>query len=148
MAVLSIAVSKGYRQEEFFTTGPGNTHQFGEYSLVFEGTRVTDEGFRKSTFGDFKLSRDGQELGTFSPRINLYTTRREPLPAPVSLVRWDHDLQLTLMSAEEDGSFAYLRVIRSPFMAWLWFSAFVIFGGTMMSIWPSAKKKPKGKAAA
>ena len=140
MAVLSITIAKGYRHEEFFTTGPGNIHQFEEYTFEFTGTDIVDEGFRTSTLGNFLVTRDGKKLGTFAPRINTYNTRREPLPAPVSLVRWNHDLQLTLMSAEEDGSFAYLRVIKTPYITWLWFSALFIVLGTAMSVWPSRKK--------
>jgi len=146
MAVLSMAAAKGYRQEQYFTTGPGNAHEFAEYTLSFEGTRISEEGFRKGVLGDFRLSRYGKDLGIYTPRINHYKTRREPLPAPVSLVYWNHDLQLTLMSADEDGSFAYLRVIKSPFIAWLWFSAFVILLGTILSIWPSSKLRAQKRA--
>ena len=149
MAVLSITVAKGYRHEEFFTTGPGNTHQFEEYTFEFTGTDVVDEGFRTSTLGNFAVTRNGEAIGTYAPKINTYTTRREPLPAPVSLVRWDHDLQLTLMSAEEDGSFAYLRVIKTPYITWLWFSSVLVVFGTGMSVWPSRKKSgPENRKAA
>jgi len=147
MAVLSMAAAKGYRAEAYFTTGPGHAHEFAEYTLEFEGTEIVEEGFRRGVIGVFRLSRDSVDMGVYRPRINHYAARREPLPAPASLSRWDHDLQLTLMSAEEDGSFAYLRVIRTPFMMWLWFAAFVIVAGTTLSVWPSRKREDQQAAA-
>ena len=124
------------------------THEFAEYQLEFVGTDISEEGFRRGILGKFNVTRNGKDLGIHMPRINQYPGRMEPLPAPVSLSTWNHDLQLTLMSAEEDGSFAYLRAIKSPFIGWLWFSAAIMFAGTMVSVWPSQRKRPEQKQEA
>jgi len=144
MAVFSMAMAKGYRQEQYFTTGPGQDHEFAEYTITFEDIEILPEGFRESRIGKFRVSKQGKDLGLFEPRINTYKTRPGmPLPAPTSRVTPTHTLQLSLMSVEKDGSFAYLRVIRMPYMVWLWIAAAVMFFGTMIAIWPSATRRPQ-----
>ena len=140
MAVLSIAISRGYRQEFNFPLVKGEAQTIEDYTFTYLGAKKVDEGFRIVDRGRFQVTYKDRDLGVYTPSINTYKRTQQHLPSPESIVTLTHDLQLTL-TATREGEAAFLRVIRMPGMVWLWISALPIMGGTMLAIWPAGTRR-------
>lgn len=79
----------------------------------------------------------------FEPRMNYYKGSKmsDPIWSPDVRTTLSSDLYFSLIEVPQDGKSVQLKLIRRPFMAWLWWSAPLIFLGTMISAWPARTKR-------
>ena len=61
---------------------------------------------------------------------------------------YDRDVYVNLINIDEDGGVIGLQVIIEPMMIWLWIGGGIMGFGTLISAWPSRRKKGKGKQIA
>ena len=90
----------------------------------------------------------GQELGVLEPKLNYYPRQREPIGTPDVRPGVTEDLYLSLLSVAPDNSWASLRVMRTPFVSWIWIGTLIMAFGTLIALWPSAKRKRAAAPAA
>ncbi len=139
LAVFALAMSRGYREERDFALASGETAQFGAYAITFTGARTLQEPHRVSEVADFEVARAGREVGVLSPRLNRYMTRREPIFTPAVHSTPTGDLYLSLIEATP--SRVVVRVIHQPYQVWMWWSAPLIFVGSLIAIWPASRRR-------
>jgi cytochrome c-type biogenesis protein CcmF len=138
LAVFSLALAKGYKQEEDFALEAGQSAQFAGYTLTFQGSKEVNEAHRRSRVTDFQV--DGGEV--LSPRMNFYPTQREPIVTPAVRSRPVGDLYLSLLEVGPDGQSVVVRAMYHPFQVWLWVSLVVIGLGSLLAFWPEPRAKP------
>jgi cytochrome c-type biogenesis protein CcmF len=146
LAVFSLALSKGYKVERDYAFEAGQTHAFESYELTYTGAEEVDEGFRTSRMASFVVRRGGSEVGVFHPRMNFYNTRREPIFTPAIHSRPTGDLYFSILELAPDGGSVVVRVMSHPWQVWLWVSAAVIALGSLIAMWPVARRESESVA--
>ena len=140
MAVISLALTKGYRVESDFPMTKGESIEFQGYDIRYDGAEMVKEEHRQALVTSFALSRSGDEIGVYQPRMNFYATQREPIYTPDNHSRPWGDLYFSIISVPGDGASAVLRLIWQPFQVWLWLSAPMILLGSLIAAWPERRK--------
>lgn len=141
LAVFALAVSKGYRVERDLSLAKGETKPFLEYQVTYSGARVDKQPHRESLVASFAVTRQGSHVRDFEPRMNFYPRQREPIFTPDVQTTPVADLYFSIIEVPPDGNSAVVRVIRQPGMLWLWVSSPVIALGTLICLWPAARRR-------
>ncbi|MEN0062882.1 MAG: cytochrome c-type biogenesis CcmF C-terminal domain-containing protein [Myxococcota bacterium] len=140
LAVFSLALTKGYRTESEFNLDTNEAAQFAGYSFTFMGSEAINEPHRLSNIASF----DVEGVGVLAPRLNSYYQGRmagQPIFTPAVHSTPTHDLYFSILQVSEDGQNIIVRVIHEPFQVWLWVSLFVIAGGTIITLLPTARRR-------
>ncbi len=147
LAVISLALTKGYREESDFPVSKGQTVQFQGYDVTYDGAEMVKEEHRSALVTSFTVARKGSEIGVYHPRMNFYATQREPVYTPDVHSRPWGDLYFSIISVPGDGSSAVLRLIWQPFQVWMWLSAPLIFLGSLIAAWPESRRQRAASTA-
>ncbi|MEQ1565485.1 MAG: heme lyase CcmF/NrfE family subunit [Myxococcota bacterium] len=139
LAVFSLAMTKGYRQEHDFTMAKGQVESFAGFAIEYAGYEQQKQPHRTAEVANFTVKQGEKVVGTFSPRMNHYPTQREPIVTPAVWERASGDLYFSLIELSGDRS-VVVRMIYQPFQVWLWLSGPVIMLGTLMAIWPQKER--------
>ncbi|MFT4627068.1 MAG: cytochrome c-type biogenesis protein CcmF [Myxococcota bacterium] len=148
LAVMSLALSKGYKIERDYSFAANETHAFEGWDLTFMGAVDVDETFRTSRKATFMLSRDGSDIGVLEPRMNYYRTQREPIFTPAVHSRPTGDLYFSILELAPDGKNVVVRLMSHPYQVWLWIAAAVIALGSLISLWPAGRREVSAAASA
>lgn len=140
LALFSLALSRGYREEVDVSLAKGASAEVHGFTLTYQGTRDVQEPQRRSRRAEVLVTKGGDVVGTFEPRMNFYPTQREPVFSPDVHSRPHGDLYFSLMNLTPNGDHAGLRVIWQPYVAWLWLVGPIILLGSWIAIWPARKK--------
>ena len=149
ICVLGVAISKGYQVErdlmltrdqagEFSISGEEGSE--ADFSLRYVGSDRIAESHRVVQEAHFEVYQHGQLVGVYSPALNKYPMRSEALPYPAIRSTLTHDLYLSLLSVQPDGSRASVHVKWIPGVIWIWISALIILFGTSLAIWPDTRR--------
>ncbi len=130
---VAIAISASYQQQTEATVRPGEIVRLGAYELTFQGVRADREPHRVAQKASVLVSRGERPVTTLEPALNHYATMREPIGTPDVRTALGHDLYLTLMSVEGDGSVG-LKAIVTPAVLWIWIGVFIIVAGTLFCL--------------
>lgn len=141
LCVFSLAMTKGYRVERDLQLAKGESAEFGDYKLTFEGAKFEKQTHRESMVASYRVHKGGKDVGVHAPRMNFYKTRREPIVSPAVYSTLKEDLYLSIIDVPTDGSSSVIRVILQPFQIWMWFTAPIFAIGTLISIWPARRKR-------
>jgi cytochrome c-type biogenesis protein CcmF len=139
MAVIAIAVSKGYKQEADVTLKPGEHAELGRFSVTFEKSRMDQEPHRKAVKALFAVTDGGVDVGTLDPHMNYYPTQREPIYTPAIHSTWTSDLYLSVVELDREGKYVVLRMIVMPGVLWLWIAGGVVALGALVVLWPDRR---------
>jgi len=140
LAVVALALSKGYKQEVDVTLHPGETATLERFTATFDRSEWTEEPHRKSMAAVFRVTDRGQDMGERHPRLNYYPSQREPIFTPDILETATADFYLSVVELDPDGEYVVLRMIYMPAIFWLWVSPFLIALGALIAAWPEAEK--------
>ncbi|NCG19683.1 MAG: heme lyase CcmF/NrfE family subunit [Rhodobacterales bacterium] len=146
LAVFSLAMTKGYRTETEFSVSPGDVSEFNGYTLRYVGSEEVQEEHRRSMLATFDVHSGDRSIGLLSPRMNYYSSMREPVFSPDVYSNPMGDLYLSLI--ELSGDQAVYRVIYQPYQMWMWWSGPVIMFGTLIAIWPARRRRRGGELPA
>ena len=72
--------------------------------------------------------------------MNQYFTMREPIGTPAVRSSLGSDLYLSLMNIDPASQSAGLLVIRTPMVAWIWISVFLMGLGGVIALIPSSRR--------
>ncbi len=77
----------------------------------------------------------------FEPRMNFYvgSRMRDPIFSPDTRSTFGSDLYFSLVELPPDGASVHVKLIERPFMMWLWWSAPLIFAGSVLAAWPARR---------
>ena len=141
LAVIALAVSRGYRTETELHLAKGETQTFEQYQITFDGSKLEKQAQRDSVVSTFTVVDGGSPLPLLQPRFNFYPTQREPVVTPAVHSTPFKDVYLNVVALPRDGGTINVRVIERPYMLWLWLAAAVIALGSIIAMWPSMARK-------
>ena len=128
VTAVAIAVTGALGTETSATLPVGGTAQLGDYTLRYDGLVQRDEPRRTVEAAQVAVLRDGDEITTLEPSLNLYRNSRQPIASPAVRTTLTEDLYIALrrLTPDELGIEAY----RYPFMWLLWTGlALIVAGG-------------------
>lgn len=136
MAVVAIALSKGYKQEMDVTLRPGNTATMGRFTATFDKAEFIKEPHRDSVAAVFSVTDGGAQVGEQRPRLNYYPRQREPIYTPAVHSTLTSDFYLSVVELEPKGAYVVVRLIVMPGIVWLWVAPVLIALGSLIAMWP------------
>jgi cytochrome c-type biogenesis protein CcmF len=138
---VAITASSVYRSEAEMTIREGNTKSFMGYDITYTGTERLDEPHRWSRVARFDIQKDGRSLGQAEPRLNHYKKMNQAIGTPTVMSGLDEDLYLSLVQVDTEGKMASLSIVVEPLVWWLWFGGGVMLLGSIISGWPTRRRK-------
>jgi cytochrome c-type biogenesis protein CcmF len=140
MIAVAIAASSTWKSEAEATLKPGETMTVGGYRVRLKEVWGKEEPQRSVVGADVEvLGANGAVIGLLDPRMNFYPRSEQPVPTPSVRSRPQGDLYLNLQAFAQDGSNATIRAIVEPLVPWIWVGGFVVFAGSLISMWPTAR---------
>ncbi|MEZ4322653.1 MAG: heme lyase CcmF/NrfE family subunit [Myxococcota bacterium] len=142
MAVFALTLSRTYRVEHDYSIPKGGTVQFESYDITFTGSSLEKKSHRDSVVAEFLVQSGGAELGTFHPKMNYFRGSRmgDPIWTPDVRSTPLGDLYFSLIEIPQDGQTVQIKFIERPFMMWAWWSAPLIFLGSLIAAWPARRR--------
>jgi len=143
LAVFALTLSRTYRAEQDFNIPLEGSVQFESYDIRFAGTELEKLDHRDSVVAQFAVTRDGVDLGTYTPRMNYFRGSRmsDPIWTPDVRSTPFSDLYFSLIEIPQDGKTVQVKFIERPFMLWAWVSAPLIFLGALIAAWPARRRR-------
>jgi len=141
LIAVAIAASSVYRSETELTIREGQTKSFMSYDITYTGTERVDEPHRWSRVARFDVTKAGAPAGTAEPRLNHYKKSNQAIGTPTVISGLDEDLYLSLVQVDTEGKMASLSVVVEPLVWWLWFGGGVMLLGSIISGWPTRRRK-------
>ncbi|MCK5689642.1 heme lyase CcmF/NrfE family subunit, partial [Myxococcota bacterium] len=141
MIVGAVSVSQAYKETIDVSMHRGENFDIGNYNLKLIKMEGTQEPHRFVVHARLDVfDKENNPLGSLAPSLNYYTSQREPMGTPDVRTNLYEDLYVSLLSFEDDGSAAVLKVFVTPGVAWIWWSMPVMMFGTAISLWPRRRK--------
>jgi cytochrome c-type biogenesis protein CcmF len=127
---VAIAVSSTMGVSRELQMKRGETATLGKYTLTFVGASEKQEPHRVATIAEILITDHGKYVATMSPRMNAYSTQREPVGTPDVKTRLTHDIYLSVMNIDAQQQAVGLHAMINPMIAWIWgATALMAFGG-------------------
>lgn len=139
LAVISLALSRGFKEETDVTLAPGESTTVAGYDVTFTDTRMDQLPHRTSVIAAFDVASAGRTVGRLEPMLNYYPTQREPIYTPAVHTTLGGDLYLSVRELDSKGSYVILRIITMPGVVWLWIAPLLISLGSLMVLWPTRR---------
>jgi cytochrome c-type biogenesis protein CcmF len=137
-----------YRTDQQIRIDFGASAIVGSYELRAIDRFMEQTPQRVSAGAIIEVWQDERYLTTLRPRINVFGAHQQPVPTPDILYRWNHDLYLSVSSrVGPEDEFVVLRVVQSPFIAWIWLGAVILAIGTAYTLLPSRRPLPRAVPA-
>jgi cytochrome c-type biogenesis protein CcmF len=138
---LGIAGSGGYRVDEQLRIDLGGTAEFQGYELRAIDRFMEQTPGRISAGAIIEVWREGQQVTTLSPRINVFGgSQTQPVPTPDVYYGLWSDIYLNIAgTVTPDQDFVVLRAVQSPLVTWIWVGAVILVLGTIYSLLPPAR---------
>ncbi len=132
---LAVAISSSLQSSTEAALRPGQSATLSGYTIEYISgeTRPDDHVTKQAAVLDIR--RNGKTVGQLEPTLNFYPARREPLSTPAVRTTLGHDLYITLMSTDRDGSIG-IRAIVTPAVLWVWIGVFMMVLGTALCLLP------------
>ena len=144
IVALGVAGSAGYRVDEQIRIDFGSTATFGAYELTAVDRFMERQPDRISSGAIVEVRRGGRLESTLRPRLNVYaanTQQQQAIPTPAVMYRPTHDLYLNVTNTiGPDTDHVVLRVVRSPFVTWIWIGGAVLALGTVWCLLPDPRR--------
>lgn len=141
LLAVAIALSENYQQATETVVRRGESLTVGQYGIVFEGARTEVEPHRRSIVAELRVSRGGEDLGVFEPRMNHYKGQMSPIGTPEVRSGLLEDLYLSVMHVDEAGTTLGVRALVNPAVPWLWVAAGIMLLGCGIALWPSGSRR-------
>jgi len=139
VAATGIAASSTFRSEGEATLKPGQSMVVGKTTARLKDVWGREEKQRSVIGATVELVRDGAVYASLTPRMNFYPTSQQPIPTPDVRSTPFGDTYMNLMSFQQDGSSATIKVILEPLVPWIWMGGGIIVLGALVSAWPVRK---------
>ena len=131
---LGVAFSSGYRVDQQVRIDFGSSAEFEGYTLTAVDRYMERSPARISAGAVVRVSRDGRDLATLRPRINVFGAGR-PVPTPAVMYTPWHDIYLNINSTvNNESTFVILRVVKSPLVTWIWLGGAILVLGSAYSL--------------
>jgi cytochrome c-type biogenesis protein CcmF len=126
-----------YDQEREASLLPGQSTELAGYSFRYDGVRVESDPNKRMIFADLTVSRDGTEIGQWSPAKYIYRTHPE-MPTTEVAIRTtpSQDLYMILATVDQETDRATFRILVHPLVMWIWLGAGLLLIGVFIAGFP------------
>jgi len=149
IAIAGMAGAGGWKVEKIQTMVPGQSVNLAGYDFKFMGARRAQGPNYTIVEGTFQVSEDGNPVVTLHPEKRNYPVRQMPTTEAAIHTLFMGDLYAVIGDPEgSEGGFV-TRLYYNPLIAWMWFGAFVMVFGSVISISDRRYRvgAPKGHAS-
>ena len=119
----------------------GGSATVGRYTLTFLRTDELREPHRTSLAARVAVTRDGEEIGVLSPRMNQYDSQREPVGSPAVRTFLFEDLYLSVLNLDAAGGRLGLHVLINPLVGWIWPATGIMALGGLLGVLPVPRRR-------
>jgi cytochrome c-type biogenesis protein CcmF len=130
-----------YKDVFEFDLRPGQTAQFKEYEIQFQGIRQIDKPNQIETFADIDLFVRGEKKLQVKPARFFYKSQEQPSTEVDIYSRWKEDVYFILGGIHPDDGSVRIRVLLQPFISWLWLGGLILIFGGLISMLPSLSRR-------
>lgn len=137
---VGIMASSAYRIDEQMTVNYGQSSEFHGYELRPVEQFMEQSPARISAGAIVEVWRGERHVTTLRPRINVFGSNPQRVATPDVHYTATHDLYLSLVGVFQAGqSTVALRVVKSPFVTWIWIGGLIVLFGTGFAVSPQAR---------
>jgi cytochrome c-type biogenesis protein CcmF len=141
MAVGIIGI-EGLQQEVQTTLSLGEGVELGGFTFKFDALEHDEDVGRFITTARLSINRDGQELGTLSPKREIYKNMGLAITHPGLKGNLARDLYAILIDWQPAGqNQAAFGIYYNPLVSWLWIGAGVLTLGGLITLFPQRPRK-------
>ncbi|MDZ7799377.1 MAG: heme lyase CcmF/NrfE family subunit [Trueperaceae bacterium] len=145
---LGIMGSSAYRVDQQIRIDFGGSAAFQGFELHANDRFMERTPQRISSGAVIEVTRDGREVTTLRPRVNVFEGQQQTVPTPAVMYRPMFDLYLNIASnVGPESDFVVLRAVRSPLVTWIWVGGLIIVLGTGYALSPSGRPAPARQRA-
>ena len=148
LAMIAIAVSSTQGMTTEVQLARGESVVLGPYTLTFRGVDQVQEPHRDSLIADVAVRRGERDLGSLRPRMNYYTSQREPIGTPAVRTTFAHDLYLSVLNLDPAGRSIGLHAMINPMIVWIWVATGIMGLGGLFALIPARRAAAVPAAAA
>ncbi len=140
---LGIIGLEGMQQETQQTLSLGEQVTLGAYTFQYEGIERFEGGEGQQVLqAVLAVSRDGDPVGSLYPSRDVYLDIGMAVTKPSlhsNLVRDLYAIVVDGGNSTQEG--ATFRIFINPLVNWLWIGTGVLTLGTVIALWPAARKR-------
>jgi cytochrome c-type biogenesis protein CcmF len=116
---------------------PGQSHQVGDYTLTYEGTRREVDTNKMMILADVAVSKNGERVTTVTPGKFIYKRMPSSPTTEVAIHRTlRDDLYVVLGNVNADSRRATFQFHVNPLVNWIWIGTIILIFGASVSLWP------------
>ncbi|MFN8535330.1 MAG: heme lyase CcmF/NrfE family subunit [Dehalococcoidia bacterium] len=130
--------SKVYQDAAEATLSPGQTTQFGRYTLRYDGLSQTATATREVNRATVGVLVDGRQVATLFPEKNFFPVQQQPQTVVGLRTTLVDDLYIVLAAWQPSGEVT-LKLYLNPLVAWIWIGGAVALLGSFVCFLPGPK---------
>src|SRR5438876_341479 len=138
---VAIAASNAFRIEAQETLKPGDEMTAGRFRLRYERVTSEENAHLSRLAAEVSVWRDGKRIATLAPEKRFYKKPQQPTTEVAMRSTLSEDLYLVLGSYDPPSGLVTLQAFVNPLVSWLWIGGFIMAGGTLVTMWPSAAER-------
>ena len=139
LALVAVAVSSTEGVTTEVQLARGESVTLGPYTLTFLGVDRVSEPHREALVANVGVRKNGADAGVLQPRMNYYSSQREPVGTPAVRSTAAHDLYLSVLNLDPDGKQAGLHAMINPMIVWIWVATGIMGLGGLFALLPSRR---------
>jgi cytochrome c-type biogenesis protein CcmF len=136
LVIVAIAVSSTMKTSSEVQLARGQSTSLAGYDITFMGAEERSEPHRMSTVATFTIAKNGAQRAVLEPRMNHYTTMREPIGTPDVYTTPFNDVYLSLMNVDIAQQSVGVTVVNTPMVVWVWIAVILMGIGGMAALVP------------
>jgi cytochrome c-type biogenesis protein CcmF len=138
-----------FQQETQIRLSQGESVGLGSYVMTFNGVRQypgPDDLLIKEA--NLSISDNGRDVGTLTPRTELYTRSGQPMTIPSLRSTISEDFYVLMVNWETVlPNEATFRLYLNPLINWVWAGGLIFVVGTLIAAWPDPVEQRAAAAA-
>jgi cytochrome c-type biogenesis protein CcmF len=137
--VLAAGGSFGAKQEVRLTRG--QSAAVGGYRITYVDRRIHRSAQKNVVAVDLKVTRGGDDLGTYAPAISTFPNSTTGIGTPSVRTGLLEDVYLTLVSSPNESGRITVGVQTQPLTVWLWIGGGLMALGTIIALAPRLRRR-------
>ena len=130
---------ESFKQIETVSLKPGQQVVVGDFTVRFDGLKVTDDGRKQMVTGQMTVLRDGAELTKMYPARWFFRKHESDPTTEVAIRRsFSEDLYIVMARYDVAQQSAEVEVKVNPLVNWVWLGFGILALGTFIALLPDS----------
>ncbi|RMF08421.1 MAG: heme lyase CcmF/NrfE family subunit [Candidatus Neomarinimicrobiota bacterium] len=137
---------KAFDQEKEFGLQAGQSDHVGQYRFTLNQIREEERTNHYAWIADLRVTdRDGNFVTNLHPEKRIYNFRnpnpnaRQPNSELDIYNMLNMDIYSVFSGVDTEKQIAYLKIMLTPLIRWVWVGGYILILGTLISLWPSRR---------